>query len=82
MFENCSSWPPVEVSRFRPFLSYIENPWALGPISKCEGPRWAHSPFHGKVLGAIMDFIYSNILKSKLALKLFLMTLFSLYIVP
>jgi hypothetical protein len=22
---NCWSWPPVKVSRFRPFLSYIEN---------------------------------------------------------
>ena len=37
MFENCLSWPPVKVSRFRSLLSYIENPWALGHISKCEG---------------------------------------------
>ena len=36
MFENCSSWPLVKVSRFRPFLSYIENPWAPDHVSKCE----------------------------------------------
>ena len=36
MFGNCWSWPPVKVSRFRPFLSYMENPWAPSHISKCE----------------------------------------------
>ena len=61
MFENCSSWPPVKVSRFRPFLSYIENPWALGPISKCEGPRWAHSWLYWRVLRAILfSLTYRN----------------------
>jgi hypothetical protein len=34
MFFYCSSWPPVRISRFRPFFSYIENPWAPGHIPK------------------------------------------------
>jgi hypothetical protein len=54
MFWNCSSWPPVKVSRFRPFLSYIENLWALGPISKGQGPRWAHFSIYRRVLRAIL----------------------------
>ena len=55
MFENCWSWPPVKVSRFRPFLSYMESPWASRHISKCEGPRWAHFLLYRRVLRAIFD---------------------------
>ena len=55
MFKIFWSWPPVKVSHFRPFLSYMVNPWASGHISKCEGPRWAHSLLCRRVLRAIFD---------------------------
>ena len=38
VLRNCWSRGPLKVSRFRLFLSYIENSWAFGPIPKCEGP--------------------------------------------
>ena len=57
MFDSCWSWPPVKVSRFRPFLSYMENPCASAfrPYFKVRGPRWAHSPFYRRVQRAIFD---------------------------
>ena len=71
MFGNCWSWPPVRVSRFRPFLSYMENPWAPGHISKCEGGTGGSiAPF---LRGAMMHSMNFRTSKQNFYRKLFLM---------
>ena len=70
MFGNCWSWPPVRVSRFRPFLSYMENPWAPGHISKCEGGTGGSiAPF---LRGAMLHSMNFKTSKQNFYRKLFL----------
>ena len=71
MVVNCSSWPPVRVSRFRPFLSYMENPWAPGHISKCEGGTGGSiAPF---LRGAMLHSMNFRTSKHNFYQQLFLM---------
>ena len=71
MFGNCSSWPPVRVSRFRPFLSYMENPWAPGHISKCEGGTGGSIALFSR--GAVMHFMNFRTSIQNFYQKLFVM---------
>ena len=78
MFLFCSSWPPVRVSRFRPFLSYMENLWAPGHISKgVVGTGGSISFF---LRGAMMHSMNFRTSKQNFCRKLFLMGGVTLYI--
>ena len=71
MFFYCSSWPPVRVSRFRPFLSYIENPWAPGHISKgVVGTGGSIPVFLRGAMMHSMNFRTSNLVKTELLSKI------------
>jgi hypothetical protein len=71
MFLFCSSWPPVRVNLFRPFLSYMEIPWAPSHISK--GVVGTGGSILAFLRGAMMHSMNFRTSKQNFIRKLFLM---------
>jgi hypothetical protein len=72
MFIYCWSWPPVKVNHFRPFLSYMETPWAPGHMSKREvGTSGSIAAFCAR--GAMMHSMNFRTSKQNFYRKLFVM---------